>query len=252
MRITPYNQITETGVTVAMSSQVLEYPYTNLFDTYGTQTVKFTGNTDENFVFYKADYFAFNSIGIVNHNLTSSATITLEANTSDAWGAPPYQVTLTWRDYLLYEFVLSVDLGDTYDYVRLRIQDATNTADISIGNIILGDYIQLPGFASDVSFTDTNYGVSNTTESGQVDGSPKYNGRAFGVNMNEYSNTQRLAIRTLLQTNGDYQPSMCVLWESDFDKEPPLYCRTLGTYTASQTETQLNNFSSTFEIVEAF
>lgn len=252
MRITPYNQLTEAGTTVTMSSQVLEYPSTNLWDTYATQTVKFSGNTDENFVFYKADYFDFNSIAIVNHNLTSSATITLEANTSDSWGSPPYQETLTWRDYLTYDFVTAVDLADTYDYVRLRIQDATNTEDISIGNIIIGDYLQFPGFKFDVSFTDDNKGAFNISESGQLDGSAKITPRSWTVNLNEYSNTQRLALRTLVQTNGAYVPSVCVLWEGDFSKEPPLYCQTNGILTAKQSDNQKNEYISSFTVLEVF
>jgi hypothetical protein len=251
MRITPYNQITS-DLTITASSRVLEYPTDNLFDTYGTQVVKFTGKTDEWLVFEKPTFFDFNSIGIVNHNFTAAATITIEAHTSDSWGSPAYTQTLTWKEYLIYEFITAVDTADNYDFVRLRVQDAANTANVCFGIVILGDYIQLPGFSFDVAFTDTNYGVSNTSESGQTDGSSKYTGRQFPVNMGAFSNTQRLAIRTLIETNGDYQPFMAVLWESDFDKEPPLYCVTSPSFTATQLDNQLNEYAGTFLVQERF
>lgn len=251
MRITPYNQITE-DVTITQSSQVVEYPNSNLLDTYASQVVKFTGHTDENMVFYKSDYFAFNSIGIVNHNFTASVTVTLEANTSDSWGAPPYQETLTYREYLMYDFVTAVALTDTYDYVRLRIQDATNTEALQFGIVMLGTYLQLPGFGYDVTINDINYATANISVSGQLGGASRYTGREITVNMNDFSNAQRLAIRTLLETNGNYIPSIGVLWESDFTKEPPLYCQTKGETNTRQNDNQMNYYSASFTLREVF
>lgn len=251
MRITPYNQITS-SVTITPSTNNLDYSFENLLDTYANMVMKFTGYTDENIVFFKSDYFVFDSIGIVNHNLTSGATITIEANTSDSWGSPPYQETLTWRSYLMYDFITDVDLADTYDYVRIRFQDSGNTEPIKIGNIILGDYIQLPGFQADVNKIIQNEGTGYIGNSGQAGGNSKYTFRQVEVNMGDFSNTQRQTIEALIETNGDYKPGMAVLWESAFDKELPMYAVYERRKSFTQNDNELNNWNTSFTIREVF
>jgi len=247
MRITPYNQID--GVTTTPSTENLAYPVTNIVDTYGTQVFKFEGNTDENIVFDagSGNTIDFNSIGIVNHNFTSSATITIQGNATDSWGSPSFSETVTWVDYLIYQFLSS---AASYRYARIRIQDATNTDNLQMGYFTIGTYLQMPGFTSDVKITDKTVGNSYITQSGQMGGAKNFSFRQITVSMEDFSNTQRQAIRTLVQTNGDFTPVLAVLWESDFSKELPLFCRLDGSRDFGQRENQRNNWDTDFTLRE--
>ena len=74
-------------------------------------------------------------LGILNHNLTNAATIKLQANSSDSWGSPPYDQTITWRELNIY-FTFSQD----YPYWRVTIDDSGNSAFPQIGELVLGTY----------------------------------------------------------------------------------------------------------------
>lgn len=58
---------------------------------------------------------------ISDHNLTNAATIALKANSSDAWGAPPYSLAIPWAAEKIVAY-----LDQTYRYWRLEVADPTN------------------------------------------------------------------------------------------------------------------------------
>jgi len=73
-----------------------------------------------------------------DHNLTDTATITLEANPTDSWGSPAYSQAVTLLD-LAYLY-----LNETYRYWRIVIDDASNaTGYLEIGLLYLGDVLEL-------------------------------------------------------------------------------------------------------------
>jgi hypothetical protein len=78
---------------------------------------------------------------IQDHNLTSSATVKLQGNASDSWGAPSFDYTFsTIEDALIYYFTAT----QNYQYWRLDISDATNPDGyIEIALMYLGTYTQL-------------------------------------------------------------------------------------------------------------
>lgn len=250
MRITAYNQITE-NITMTPSSENVAYPKANIYDTYGTQVFKFTGYTDENIVFDagSGNTIQFNSMAIVNHNLTSAATITIQGNATDSWGTPSFSKTVTWREYMTYDFFASTS---NYRYARLRVQDATNTVPIQIGYIMLGVYIQMPGFDPAVQITDSVDATSYISDSGQAGGNKRFSYRSIRIAMNDFSNAQRQTIRTLITTNGSFQPCAAVLWESDFTKELPLYCVLEQRKRFTQRDNNYNNFDTDFTLREVF
>ncbi|HMA78882.1 MAG TPA: hypothetical protein VKP88_07200, partial [Candidatus Paceibacterota bacterium] len=91
-----------------------------------------------------ADYCA-----ILAHNITSGATVKIQANSSDSWAAPPVDETIdidqvetgTVDDTILHNFTSS-----EYRYWRLYIDDDSNSDGyIEIGYIFIGEYTQWPG-----------------------------------------------------------------------------------------------------------
>jgi hypothetical protein len=76
---------------------------------------------------------------LADHNLTSSATLTLEANATDSWGAPSYTNTISPITDPIVEYI-----DQTYRYFRIVVSDATNTDGfISIGKLYLGTYSEV-------------------------------------------------------------------------------------------------------------
>lgn len=77
--------------------------------------------------------------------LSSSAVVTFEANSLDAWSEPPVQVTVTADN--LGAFAMFDDLEDTaYQWNRIKIVDRTNPIGpegFAFGHLYLGDYITI-------------------------------------------------------------------------------------------------------------
>lgn len=76
---------------------------------------------------------------IQDHNFSAAATITLQAHTADAWGAPDESDVLVWNSGIIVAF---------FDYTkrwwRLTVTDAANTDGyISVGELFLGTYTEL-------------------------------------------------------------------------------------------------------------
>jgi hypothetical protein len=110
---------------------------------------------------------------IYDHNLTSAATISLLANTSNSFSVPLFEQSIPWASskilaYLIYptitdDYILNTDSdtiestdSDTvgmripthwpnqYQYWQLQITDTTNPAGyIEIGELFLGSYLEL-------------------------------------------------------------------------------------------------------------
>jgi len=75
---------------------------------------------------------------LFDHNLMAGATVTLKANTTDAWGSPAYTQVLTIADAII------TYLDQTYRYWQIEIDDAANPdAYLEIGELFLGAYLEL-------------------------------------------------------------------------------------------------------------
>jgi hypothetical protein len=124
---------------------------------------------------------AFQALILYDHNLTSAATITFEADAaatfnSGGGGAPQISESVTWvAEKILHYLATTV----TKQYARLKITDAANTDGfIEIGELFLGSYMELSG----------NYG--NGYQKGFVLLS-NANGTPYGVNRKRFFNRQR-------------------------------------------------------------
>lgn len=110
-----------------------------------------------------------NAIAIYDHNFTSGATILLEANSSDSWGAPAFSESITYNADKILQYLVS---SQTYRYWRLSVTDTANSDGyIEIGNMGLYEYTELsktitpdPDIPMDIIVqSNTNqYGVSRS------------------------------------------------------------------------------------------
>jgi hypothetical protein len=151
-----------TGVTTTSTFSTLNYGVTIAF-TGGTGQDFSVGNTwiftataiyspgklidlERNTVFRTGVTFAYvidlgspqqvTALAVLDHNLTGSGTLTLQANSSDSWGAPPYSQSVTVQDpAILY-------LDQTYQYWRVVPVDGSLSY-FQAGEMFLGTYTQL-------------------------------------------------------------------------------------------------------------
>ncbi|MCJ7561837.1 MAG: hypothetical protein MUO84_02360, partial [Thermoplasmata archaeon] len=82
-------------------------------------------------------------------------TVTLEGNATDSWGAPTYTSTFaTIADPLV------LYLSQTFRYFRITFADAANPDGvIQIGNLYLGNYLQLTQVNAEWGSAETNGAV---------------------------------------------------------------------------------------------
>jgi len=121
------------------SSETTGLPATNLLDPRPTRVWRTSGAASENLVLDLLTAESVSLAALLEHNLTSDATLTLQANSSDAWEAPPLEESLAWHGGLIVKFFAAAE----YRYWRLLIADAGNPDGfIQLGRIWLGGYFQ--------------------------------------------------------------------------------------------------------------
>ena len=78
---------------------------------------------------------------IYDHNFTAGVTLVLEGHTSDSWGAPDFQESITYNATKIVHYLSA---ATTKRYWRLSVTDAGNSDGyIEIGELILADYFEL-------------------------------------------------------------------------------------------------------------
>jgi len=134
MRYTIDNYLS-TAISITPSSEDSIYKKDYLYNQRPSLPFRFTGKTDENIVIDFGSAKTITIIALINHNLTSNATIKIQANSVNDFTTPPYNVTLTWHEENLY-----FTLNQTYQYWKLIIQDSGNSENIEIGELIFSEY----------------------------------------------------------------------------------------------------------------
>ena len=163
-----------------------------------------------------ASYFA-----ILSTNLTSSATVTIEANTTDSFVTPPFSETVT-----NYDGCWIANFTETsYQYWRVTIEDATNTDGyIEIGYAFLGTFLTMPGMNPGHILPKKTNSVSQKSISGQLYGDVRLKFRAAEIGFQDVSQTEKDNIDTFFEVVDVVRPFIMLIWESDLDVEAPLYC----------------------------
>jgi hypothetical protein len=107
-------------------------------DTYTSDTVVI--HTKEAYDFDLGVATEYDSIALLNHNLTSSAVIKVYGADDSAFTSNVVTDTLTHNDVNLYEFL---GTARTKRYVRLEIEDVANPSMfIQVGVFVVGKYLQ--------------------------------------------------------------------------------------------------------------
>jgi hypothetical protein len=77
---------------------------------------------------------------LLDHNFTSSVTVTVKGNVSASWGTPPVNEVLAYAAQKMGAFFT----GGSYRHWRIELTDAANGAGyLDVSTLFLGDYLEL-------------------------------------------------------------------------------------------------------------
>ncbi len=135
------NTAVAAGTTTLTSSADATYPATNLKILPISKTWRSVAgvlsNVDITMDFGSAQ--SVNLLALINHNLTSTATIAVAAGTTS--GVSNYSNTIAWRKY---DAFLYLTVSQSYRYWRIRITDSASTDNyIEAGYVIAASATQL-------------------------------------------------------------------------------------------------------------
>jgi len=174
---------------------------------------------DQTFTFDLGSALAVKKFLLVDHNFTSSVTLTLEGNATNVWTAPSYTTSLTYGTYIY------KDLGtQTYRYWRLTVDDPTNTDTyLEISKIYLGSYLDID-IDTGISIPHKSNSTSSKSISGQLYGNRILQYKAAEFTASNVNETDRQLIKTFWSYVDVVKPFWVLIWQDDLTVEPPLYC----------------------------
>lgn len=220
MKIIADNYIDD--ATLTASTENPQYTVDNIQDPHLSSKFRFTAKTSESIVVDYGTAVECDSIAILGHNLTASATLKIQGNSSDSWTSPPLDETITASTDEIAHFFTA----GTYRYWRFTFSDTANTSSyIELGRLFLYS-------ATTISRVFTNSFVENHVDtsrryysiSGQVYGVKGITYRVYQLDFSYWSTDM---VNTVLQIKEDTRgitPIVVVLDEDNMTKIKPIYC----------------------------
>lgn len=156
---------------------------------------------------------------IIGHNLTSAATVRVEANSSDSWATPPFMRGFNPEDELMMTTFPSV----SYQFWRFYFDDGSNPDTyIEIGRLFLCVH-----WASeepiDASYERSTLDTTKITESitGQAFADLGVRTKSISLSLGYMHDAERVALEAIVQSHGMNEP----LIVAPHEKVEPLYAR---------------------------
>ena len=238
MRLIYSSQIDDT-VTYTPVSENANYPVENIYSQRLSKKYRTTGDTAESIIMDAGlgNTIKANSFTIAGHNFTSAATLHIQANAADAWGAPTLDETITWAAETIAAFFTLTDLR----YWRFTMVDAANTDTyLEMGNLKLAEYLQITkGPARGVTLKKTDTTQSFMSGGGQYFATQGYTVRNGSLNFPHWTNAVAATYETMLDAVINAVPVVMVIDENNMDIIFPIYCIIAGNYD----KTELKNGS---------
>ena len=220
MRILTTNEVKTATITALTETPGYSFD-TALKDTRRSRRGRTLSKSNQTFLFDLGTAKAISYFVLIDHNLTATAVVHLQANATDVWTAPTVDITVTYGTYLLHEFTSTT----SYRYWRLTIHDTNNTNDyIQFSKIYLGAYLQLGYMGKDQKLPMYSTSTVDDSNSGQSYGDPGYFYKAGTFNFKNITNANRLIFNTAFKLIDKYTPIIAIIWEADLTLEDPIYC----------------------------
>ena len=220
--------------TIVASSENPGYPFdTGLNDSRLSRPGRTLSNTGQWVKFSFSSAVSVDVVGVFGNNFTTSATVKIQANTSDSWSSPPIDQTLTYSKEKRKSVQLGRSIGvwshqftstQSYQYWRVTVDDPTNTDDyIQIGFMYLDEETIFPGMAINQNFKRNTTSEAFFSESGQAYGLKRLQYDTASFNYPSVTETQRTTVDEFFYEVDTVVPYMMLPWENDLDIQEPLH-----------------------------
>lgn len=220
MRFIYSNEFDDESYTLTTNSEDSSYPIENAQDYQLTKKYWATGDTAE---WVKIDGLASEAITasiayVAGHNLTSAATVAIQGNDTDAWGAPTVNEAMTWWSGVIWKAFTSDDL----EFWRWTFADAANPDTvIKIGRLGLGTYFDLTAWASnDFTRRTVDTSVISRSVTGQVYGDERITYKEYEFTFPDLDDTDRVNLETMYETVKKVKPIVLIPNPSDTTLRP--------------------------------
>ena len=152
-----------TGATIVASSADANYPVANVKALPVSKPFRFTGKTSENLQIDLTAAKLIECVAILNHNMSSTATITLNGGTTSNPDGTQYTTTIAWRQYDAFKLISQTDR-----YWKIIFADSNCPQSfIQVGYLMMGDSVTLAtNFAPGWNLIDEHTNLELETEFG--------------------------------------------------------------------------------------
>ena len=203
------------SATVNANSEDSGYPVTNVQDQQLGKVYRSTGVSGEWLKFDLGSAEDVQGVFVVGHNITSGATVKVQANSSDDFASPPVDVSMTYGDIIYYLFSSS----QSYRYWRITIDDSGNSDGyIEIGRVHIGKMLEL-GDIIKAEYPET---IKRTDKiqfslTGQVFGDEGVAYRLWTFNLPHLTLTEKNNLEEVFSDVGKINPLILIVYEDDIN-----------------------------------
>lgn len=228
-----YNSAVWDAATITSSSEAGDLIDNNVVNDFLGKAWRTTGKTSEWIKFDLGSAKTLTALAIVKFNLTSGATVKLQANATDSWGAPSVDVTLTIptdSDSTVIQYIVYYPSISAYRWYRITLVDTGNSASyLQIGRIkgITSDqtYYSPTRDVTDryqIDYVDPSQG--NDVEGTQSNIIQRSIYRRATVNFTSFNQTQADKLRAIFAYVGKRKPFIIDFDPTSRPSKEALYC----------------------------
>jgi len=239
-----YNSALWDGGTISASSEVAGLEGSNAIHDFVGKPWRSTGDTSETWTNDLGSATALTCFGMFNHNLTSSATVKLQANSSDSWGSPPFDQTLTVAtdaDGNVLPRLVHFPSTSSYRYWRIDIADASNPDGfVQVGRFMAGSYWEPTRTVTDGFVIRTHDPSQGTRAPGTgwfARQRNKY--READVGFELYNRNQHEKFDAVFSRVGQTKPLILALDPANHPTKDSMYCKVTSPLDQVFRETSL-------------
>lgn len=221
-----------------------------LNDTRLTRYGRTLGDASEYIQFTYASTIDVDYVYISNTNITTGATVKIQANATDVWTSPSVDQALTYDSDNLY-FIHSFATTQTYQYWRIVVEDSTNPDTfIQIAYVFLGSKLVMPGMNPDAIIPLLSNAQIEKSVSGHLFGDKRVILKGGRVVFPVVEESERKAIVKMFRQADLTDPVLILFWEDNLDVEPPLYSAITSNIEPAKNPHSGLNYNISFEFEE--
>ena len=226
-----YHSDTWDAATVTASSETGDLAADNVVNDFLARPWRATGDTSEWIKFDLGSETTITQVSLFGINLTSAATVTVQAHTSDSWGAPDLSQVITMAtdadSVVLKRLTVFLTANNAKRWWRVTFADAANPdAYIQVGRIKGGAYYELTRNMDDGFSMVAHDPSEGTPRAGRLIAMrERTRYRTCAVDFSLVDNTQRRKIEAVFSRVGNHKPLVVCVDPDTYPSEQSLYCR---------------------------